>query len=141
MLFLPLRRGTIGVGRPVLPAMLLIMEESSSSILLELIEGVLDPVLVEGDCSGDSLNGLCSSGGENAKDFSVPVIASDIALRPVARDLGAVLLYVVGDGTGLSIEDVSLSGLRGDPATVSMLGAPNSRLVTIGEPGDHDFPI
>lgn len=144
MLFFPFRRGAIGVCRPELLAMLLTNEESSSSILLELTEGVLDPVLVEGDCNGDSLRGLCSSGGENAKDFSLPVIASDIALRPVARDLGTTLLYIVGDGAALSIEEVSLSGLCGDPATVSMLGAPNSKLVTIGEPGeagDQDFPI
>lgn len=115
-------------------------------MLLEFIEGVLDSVLVEGDCSGDSLKGLCSSGGENAKAFSLPVIASDIALRPVARDLGAVVLWIVGDGAALSIEDVSLSGLllRGDPAIVSILGTPNSRLVTMGDPGeagDQDFPI
>lgn len=105
---------------------------------------MLDPVLVEGDWSGDSLKGLCSGGGENAKAFSLPVIASDIALRPVARDLGAVALYAVGDDTALSIEEVSLSGLRGDPATVSILGAPYSKLVTIGDPGeagDQDFPI
>jgi hypothetical protein len=113
-------------------------------MLLELTEGVLDPVLVEGDCRGDSLRGLCSSGGENASDFSLPVIASEIARRPVARDLGKTLFCATGDGTGLSIEDVSLSATCGDAATVSMLGAPYSRFVTIGEPGDvgvHDLPI
>ena len=113
-------------------------------MLLELTEGVLDPVLVEGDCIGDSLKGLCSSGGENARDFSLPVIASDIALKPVARDLGRVLFCTMGDGTGLSIDEVSLSGGCGDAATVSMLGVPYSRFVTIGEAGEvgvHDLPI
>lgn len=114
-------------------------------MLLELTEGVLDPVLDDGDCMGDSLRGLCSSGGEKAKDFSLPVIASEMALRPVARGRGEEPFCTAGNTTGLSIEEVSLSGTYGEEAaTVSMLGTSYSRLVTIGEPGEvgnQDFPI
>lgn len=113
-------------------------------MLLELTEGVLDPVLDEGDCNGDSLIGLDSIGGEKARDFSFPVMASDIALNPVARDLEKLLFCTTGDGTGLSIDEVSLSGTCGEAAIVSMLGVPVSRFVTIGEAGDvgvHGLPI
>lgn len=63
-------------------------EESSRSILFEVMEGVLVPVL-EGDCKGESLLVACplSEVGDRKSRFSSPVMASDIALNPVARAL------------------------------------------------------
>jgi hypothetical protein len=45
-------------------------------------EGVLEPVL-DGDCIGESFIGdATGSVGEATRDFSCPVTASEIALRP-----------------------------------------------------------
>jgi hypothetical protein len=120
------------------------MEESSNSVLLELIEGVLDPVLDDGDCKGDSFVVPLSNGGEKASVFSLPVMASEIALKPVARDPGKVVFCATGDGTGGSMDEVSDARKFGDAATSSMLGVPYSNFVTVGEPGEvgvHDLPI
>lgn len=73
-------------GVVVMVVELLASGESSSK--LGPAEGVLEPVL-EGDCSGDSLMRDSVSVGEVTRDFSCPVTASDIALRPKVRlDIG-----------------------------------------------------
>lgn len=50
-------------------------------------EGVLDPVIVEGDCKGDSfvMDGYRSV-GDATLAFSWPVTASDMVLRPKVRE-------------------------------------------------------
>ena len=93
-------------------------------MLFEVMEGVLEPVC-EGDCKGDSLigDGILSRFGDVNDAFSSPVIASEMARNPVARDLeNKVLPGAAGDGTGRSIDDVSLPGMFGDAVTASILG-------------------
>jgi hypothetical protein len=150
VLFFPRRRGAevTGVCPPELLVPFFKSEESSISILFDVIEGVLEPVR-EGDCNGDSLMGeeTLSSFGDINDAFSSPVMASEIALKPVALDLeNKVLPGAAGDGTGRSIDEVSLPGIFGDAVTASMLGEfPYSSLVTVGGgDGDaclHGFPI
>jgi len=135
VLFFPFRRGTAGVWRPVDPDVELFSKDASSiSMLLELIEGLLDP----GDCKGDSFAGWglfseVTKVGVMASFFSSPVIASEIARRPVARVRENMF---DGDlaGTGRSREDVSLPAAVGDAAMASMLGeSPYSNFVTVGD--------
>ena len=53
----------------------------SISRLLEVIEGVLEPVR-DGEWSGLSLNGEGMDVGEETSAFSLPVTASEMARRP-----------------------------------------------------------
>jgi hypothetical protein len=131
VLFLPFRLGILGVWRPETPAGLFKIDESSISRLLELIEGLLDP----GDCNGDSLAGIESfseaiEAGETTCFFSSPVIASEIALNPVALVRENIFL----GGAGRSNDEVSLPATLGDVAMASMLGeSPYSSFVTVGD--------
>ena len=54
----------------------------SRSKLLEAADGVLDPVMV-GDWIGDSFTGDGIEEGEATRAFSLPVTASEMALRPM----------------------------------------------------------
>ena len=95
----------------------------SSSKLFEtdVLDGELDPVLA-GDCIGES---LFVTSTELALDFSPPVIASDIARRPAARDFLLKKEFecdAAGDGDTRPVDEVSLPGRAGELATASMLG-------------------
>jgi hypothetical protein len=123
------------------------IEESSGSRPFEFTEGVLEPVR-EGDWSGDPfIAGDALSRFVEANDaFSSPVIASEMALNPVARDLEKkVLPGAAGDGTGRSIDEVSLLAMFGDAVTAAIFGGAKSSFVTVGG-GDgemlfHGLPI
>ena len=126
-----------------LPVECLVISEFSRSKLLEVPEGVLEPVLV-GEFIGDSLigEGAASEPCEEMSAFSLPVMASDIARRPVARDFWAKCEWLcpVGAGDPRPSDDVSLLGRLGDDAIASMLGElPYSNLVTVGERSFANF--
>lgn len=105
--------------------MLLSIDEPSMSMLFEAVDGVLEPV-GWGDSVGASLTGLgiFAEVGDIKEAFSSPVIASDIARRPVARDLvKRVRPGAAGEGRAWSMDDVSLLGKLGDPVAIaSILG-------------------
>ena len=85
---------------------------------------VLEPVRV-GDCMGESLLGVVATSPALALALSPPVMASDIARRPVERDFfpkkeceGA---GAAGVGETRPVDDVSLPGIAGELAMASML--------------------
>lgn len=110
----------------------------SSSMLLdtELPDGVLEPVR-EGDCIGESLCGEDTSAAL-AFAFSPPVMASDIARKPLDCDPFRLLKNdrvcdcAAGDGDARPVLDVSLPGMCGEFAIASMLCESYVSLVTVG---------
>lgn len=99
------------------PLELLLNPGDSKSKLFAPPEGVLDPVRA-GDAIGDSLIG---SAGETTRDFSLPVIASEIARKPRPRFLPD------DECEGNSQSDALPDRLRGEVLVSS------SSLVTVGD--------
>jgi hypothetical protein len=99
----------------------------SISRLFDATEGVLDPVLA-GDWTSLSFTDEGWDVGV-AEFFSLPVIASEIARRPlILRPLLEIPSMPVAGGSGEELPLLSLAniGERSDPSS--------SRLVTVGEP-------
>ena len=97
------------------------LKSGPSSSKLGPPDGVVDPVLGDGDCIGDSLtedgNG---SSGDATLAFSWPVMASDIVRRPNCRDFSAGFDEYNQSGAfnGLDVGEEALSYMSSSLVTV-----------------------
>lgn len=123
------RAGVLGAPAcPVESASLTELSALSISRLLDVAEGVLEPVRA-GELSGVSLKDDGMDVGEDTIAFSLPVTASDIARKPKRFCLALDLPDKRGRG-----EDLPLPSLSGRGEGIGRLAPlPSSRFVTVGD--------
>jgi hypothetical protein len=126
------------VVEPAVKRLLASAFSSSKLFDNEVPEGVLEPVR-EGDCMGESLCCEAVTSAELKFAFSPPVMASDIARRPL--DCEDFLLLknervcegaAAGEGEARPVLEVSLPAMLGEFAIASMLCESYASLVTVG---------
>jgi hypothetical protein len=95
---------------------------------------VVEPVRA-GDCKGESLLGDVAMSPVLAFAFSPPVMASEIARRPMERGFlkkECEDVWAAGEGEARPVDDVSLPGMCGEFAMASIVCESYESLVTAG---------